>query len=101
MASISSSTSAPFSWRALATAGLLFSIAVSANAGATTNSRVAATLVTQVPYSSSGVVMNQDWRGSGTVAVNPRIVVSCAHVTYDNNTWLTGNRWNRAWYSSA
>jgi subtilisin-like proprotein convertase family protein len=47
------------------------------------------------------VVLNNDWRGSGTVAIDPKIVVSCAHVTYDNGTWLTGNRWNRGWYSAS
>ncbi len=34
------------------------------------------------------------------MARHPKIVVSCAHVTFDNGAWLGSNKWVRKWHSS-
>lgn len=89
----------------LAKSSLISFIALAAGlqvqAGTTTPSRVSTSQFGNNPYYYSGVVVNDSWRGSGTVAAHPKVVVSCAHVTYENGTWLRGNKFNRAWNSSS
>lgn len=65
---------------------------LAAHATPTTPSRVPSYLLGTFPYSTSGIVQNNSFRGSGTVAAGPRVVVSCAHVTYDWG-WLQNNVW--------
>ena len=86
------------------TAGSLFTLPpllTPALAGSTTPSRVSSASLSSFPYRTSGVIWNGTWRGSGTVAVAPKIAVSCAHVTYNNGAWLTGNNWAAAHHSSS
>lgn len=74
--------------------------ATSAFAAATTPSRVDSASLTAFPYNTSGIIWNGTWRGSGTVAQNPKVAVSCAHVTFNNGSWLSGNNWAPAYHSS-
>lgn len=59
--------------------------------------RVNDTLIDNPPYDSVGVITNPEWRGSGAVARNRRLVYTCAHVLYSNGTWLTGVEFARGW----
>src|SRR5688572_27641154 len=75
-------------------------LASSAFGAETTPSRVDSGWLTSFPYNTSGIIWNGTWRGSGTVSQNPKIAVSCAHVTFNNGAWLTGNNWAPAYHSS-
>jgi subtilisin-like proprotein convertase family protein len=63
--------------------------------------------LTQFPYRVSGIIwgdsLRPGWytRGSGTVAANPKIAVSCAHVTFEDGQWLQGFKFAPAYFSSA
>lgn len=39
------------------------------------------------------------YRGSGTVAYDPKLVVSCGHVYYDRGKWATDYYFYRAWHA--
>lgn len=55
------------------------------------------------PYNFTGLVENAYYYGSGVVARNPKLVISCAHVTYDGtrNRWLKSPYWYLAWNDSS
>ena len=71
-----------------------------AHSAPTTPSRVSPWDLNQVPYQTSGIVWNQFGRGSGTVAFDSNIVVGCAHVSFNNGTFLTGHEWHAAFHSA-
>lgn len=52
------------------------------------------------PYNFTGLIENAYYYGSGVVARNPKIVISCAHVTYDWH-WLKNAHWHWAWNSES
>lgn len=39
------------------------------------------------------------YRGSGTVAYDPKLIVSCGHVYYDSGKWATEYTFHRAWHA--
>ena len=53
------------------------------------------------PYKWTGMITNDLGVGSGVVVKHPKIVLSCAHINFDddnlNDPWITGNRWHRKW----
>ena len=66
----------------------------------------------QLPYEYAGIIVSY-WdsvagtgaRGSGAVVGNPKIVISCAHLPFNNDipnsiVWVTDNLWFRAYHSS-
>jgi len=50
-------------------------------------------------YQTTGLIEGAFAWGSGVVAGHPRVVLSCAHVVYDDvfHTWTSGARWYRAY----
>jgi hypothetical protein len=82
-------------------AALFIGISPTVNAAPTTPSRVGNWQLGQVPYQTSGVVWNQSFRGSGTVAYDPNIAVGCAHVSFNNGTFLTGHQWHAAYHGES
>jgi subtilisin-like proprotein convertase family protein len=58
-------------------------------------------------FQATGIVESEVGEGSGAVAVSPRIVVSCAHVVFDDYilsasaVWTYDNRFTRAWNGMA
>lgn len=64
--------------------------------------------LSQSPYLFTGLVRTPSGHGSGSVAVQPNLVLGCAHVYYtDANTWRPAGsiewfwRWNQGEYPSA
>lgn len=61
------------------------------------------------PHKFAGIVLAYNsgqssyaWRGSGSVARHPKIVVSCAHVVYGETAWHEGDfRWFWKWPNSS
>lgn len=39
------------------------------------------------------------YRGSGTVAYDPKLIISCGHVFYDSGKWATDYTFHRAWHA--
>lgn len=70
-------------------------------AAPTTPSRVTVSQLSQFPYRTSGVIWGNGWRGSGTVARNPKIAISCAHVVFEGGSWLQGFDWAAAHHSTS
>ena len=62
--------------------------------------RVNETLIDNPPYNSTGVLLNDEWRGSGAVARNRRLIYTCAHVLYSAGTWLDNLEFARGWNAS-
>ena len=85
----------------------LLAAAPFAAAGPTTPTRVASNLLTSPPYRTSGVVWGDHpdptniQRGSGTVAVNPRIAVSCAHVVFEDGRWMDNFKFAPAFHGGS
>lgn len=79
----------------------LLTIPVAVKAAPTTPSRVSSSQLSSFPYRTSGIIWNNNWRGSGTVAAGPKVAVSCAHVVFNNGAWLTNNKWYGAYHSSS
>lgn len=54
-------------------------------------------------YRTTGLIEAAFGWGSGVVAEHPRVVLSCAHVVYDDvyRQWTSGARWYRAYNGSA
>lgn len=56
-----------------------------------------------LPYEVTGLVLTDAGEGSGAVVENPRVVVSCAHVVFDDTIWSLASSWthenffHRAW----
>lgn len=86
---------------------IALSAGIQVQAATTTPSRISSSLLTQMPYKVSGIIwgdsLNPGWytRGSGTVAASPKVVVSCAHVTFESGQWLQGFKFAPAYFSSA
>lgn len=57
------------------------------------------------PYSSTGLVEtaigSSAFSGSGSVARDPRLLFTCAHVLYDRGTWADTVAFHRAYHSSS
>ncbi|MBL9154594.1 MAG: proprotein convertase P-domain-containing protein [Verrucomicrobiales bacterium] len=66
--------------------------------------RVTAADLAQAPYASTGVVDivigRNGYRGSGSVARDPRIIYTCGHNVFENGTWASTLRFARAWNGS-
>jgi subtilisin-like proprotein convertase family protein len=82
-------------------AACLLSAHSAAFSAPSTPSRVSSGLLTQLPYRTSGVIWGNGWRGSGTVARDPKIAVSCAHLVFEDGTWLRGFDWANAHHSAS
>ncbi|RYD62588.1 MAG: hypothetical protein EOP84_34460, partial [Verrucomicrobiaceae bacterium] len=54
------------------------------------------------PYCWTGMILNGQYRGSGSVIRHPKIVVSCAHVVHDESDWISASSctWSRAFSGS-
>jgi hypothetical protein len=56
-----------------------------------------------LPYEVTGLLLTDAGEGSGAVVENPRVVVSCAHVVFDDSIWSVASSWthenffHRAW----
>jgi hypothetical protein len=57
------------------------------------------------PYVYTGLIMQKNATGSGSVAIHPRLVLGCAHLNYsDGSTWLPAGsiewfwKWNQGNY---
>lgn len=83
------------------TAFALLATSLAGTAAPTTPSRVSTSSLSQLPYKTSGVIWGNGWRGSGTVSRDPNIAVSCAHVVFENGTWLRNFSWANAYHSSS
>jgi len=58
---------------------------------------------TAAPYAFTGVVGTYESWGSGVAAVDPKVVLSCAHVVFSADAfwWTSGARWYGAWNGDA
>lgn len=65
--------------------------------------RVDSSLLGQFPYSSVGltdtVIGPSAYRGSASVALDPRLIFTCAHIAFESGRWADSLRFARAWNS--
>jgi hypothetical protein len=93
---------------AAALAGILALGPVGAQAQTLTTTALSPSERENDPYKWTGIVLAYErgsasslWRGSGSVARHPKIVVSCAHVIHNDGAWFTGDyRWFWKWPNS-
>lgn len=54
------------------------------------------------PYALTGLIQNDLATGSGATVKHPRIVISCAHVVFDEYRyrWITDNYYTAGWHQS-